>query len=327
MSIRISHRATRGFVMQDRVKQSRAKRSLDAFRTPESDEELERWLKNMVWHHRFTISEVRTATGLSADEVGDALDRFDIRSDNRPQRAADAPLLVLPYPGGRHPRVGFIDGCVRPQRETKLSVFAPWGRFGVRRARRAGGDSAQRRAVARSAVSGHTRTSTPCGRARGSIWNSSNGRERPSGGYVCIRTLPNGVIFSTTAQPHRDSVRLKMELTNGSDEPLSNLRVQNCVMLKGAPEFAQQTDDNKFISAPYVAVRSAAGNRWVITAWEPCERPWTNPPCPCMHSDPQFADCAPGESDRLQGWLSFYEGTDIEAEIKRIDATGWRAGP
>ena len=35
---------------------------------------------------------------------------------------------MLPYPGGRHPRLGFLDGAIRPQRETKVSVFAPWER-------------------------------------------------------------------------------------------------------------------------------------------------------------------------------------------------------
>lgn len=65
------------------------------------------------------------------------------------------------------------------------------------------------------------------------------------------------------------------------------------------------------------------GNRWVITAWEPCHRPWGNAKCPCLHSDPKFPDCDPGETVRLKGWLSFYEGADVEAEFKRIEAAGW----
>jgi hypothetical protein len=43
-----------------------------------------------------------------------------------------------------------------------------------------------------------------------------------------------------------------------------------------------------------------------------------------MHSDPQFPDCAPGETQRIYGWFSFYEGDDIQAELRRIDETGWR---
>ncbi len=44
----------------------------------------------------------------------------------RPRRKAGEPLLVRPYPGGRHPRIGFLEGAVEPQRETKVSVCSPW---------------------------------------------------------------------------------------------------------------------------------------------------------------------------------------------------------
>ena len=100
--------------------------------------------------------------------------------------------------------------------------------------------------------------------------------------------------------------------------------VQNCVMFKGALEFAQQTNDNKVLREVYAACGSSAGSRWVITAWDPCFRTWANPPVPCLHSDPQFLDCRPGQTQRLRGWLSFYEGEDLEAELRRIEATGWR---
>jgi hypothetical protein len=35
-------------------------------------------------------------------------------------------LLVLPYPDDRRLRIGFLDGAVRPQRETKVSVLTLW---------------------------------------------------------------------------------------------------------------------------------------------------------------------------------------------------------
>jgi hypothetical protein len=114
-----------------------------------------------------------------------------------------------------------------------------------------------------------------------------------------------------------------MWLTNGTQETLSDLRVQNCVMLKGAAGFDQQTNDNKFFLGPYVACHSPDRKRWIITAWKPLHRGWANAPCPCLHSDPKFPDCAPGETQRLRGWLSFYEGTEIEAELARIEALDW----
>jgi len=47
---------------------------------------------------------------------------------------------------------------------------------------------------------------------------------------------------------------------------------------------------------------------------------------PCLHSDPKFPDCPPGQARRLTGWLSFYQGTNIAAELERIEKNGWRAG-
>src|SRR5262249_11752718 len=91
-----------------------------------SDADLRYWLGNMAIHHRFALPEMGAALGLTADEVAAALKRLDIDPARTPRRAPDAPLLVLPYPGGRHPRVGFLDGAICPQRETKVSVFTPW---------------------------------------------------------------------------------------------------------------------------------------------------------------------------------------------------------
>jgi hypothetical protein len=114
-----------------------------------------------------------------------------------------------------------------------------------------------------------------------------------------------------------------MWLTNGTNDTLTGLRVQNCVMFKGSPEFAALHNDNKVFKSPYAACRSMSGARFVITAWTPCERTWGNINCPCMHSDPQFPDCEPGKTVELHGWLSFYEGDDLPAELKRLDGLNW----
>jgi hypothetical protein len=106
---------------------------------------------------------------------------------------------------------------------------------------------------------------------------------------------------------------------NGTKEKLTDLRVQICVMPKMAKGFDQQTNDNKIFTNPYVACRSSDGKKWIITAWENCHRPWGNPQCPCFHCDPKFPDLEPGQTHRLRGWLSFYEGTDVLAEFERIE--------
>lgn len=95
-------------------------------RKPTNETDLRYWLENMIWHHRFTPAGVSEATGLTLDQVNAALKKLGITPANKPKRSKEATLLVLPYPGGRHPRIGFLDGAVRPQRETKISVFTPW---------------------------------------------------------------------------------------------------------------------------------------------------------------------------------------------------------
>jgi len=116
---------------------------------------------------------------------------------------------------------------------------------------------------------------------------------------------------------------MEMWLRNGTPATLRDLRVQNCVMLKGAKGFERQTNENKVFASPYVACRSDDGKQWIITAWVPPQRIWANAPVPCLHADPKFPDCPPGGTRRIRGWLSCYEGEDIQAEFRRIERTNW----
>jgi hypothetical protein len=288
-------------------------------RKPKEDAELRYWLQNMVWHHRYNTTEISDATGLTADEVQAALKRFEIAPETKPKRKPDATLLVLPYPGGRHPRIGFLDGAVRPQRETKISVFTPWdaSSYVVVDVPEAIWSNLGLTYLA------HTHVPT--------IWTKQNielealeWNRRTDGTLDIERKLPNGIAFGVKVAPRTDSVRMEMWLSNGTKETLSDLRVQMCTMLKGAKGFEEQTSENKVSAKPYVAARCKEGKRWIITAWEPCHRAWDNAKCPCLHSDPKFPDAAPGQTKRLRGWLSFYEGTDVQAEFRRIEKTGWQ---
>lgn len=232
-------------------------------------------------------------------------------------------LLVLPDPGGRHPRIGFRDGAIRPQRETKVSVFTPWKDGGYVVA-----DTPEAIWVATDGgrellYLAHTHVPT--------MWSKQHVELKPlewqrhaDGVLEIERLLPNQVAFGAKITPRTDAVVMDLWIRNGTKAVLRGLRVQNCVMLKNAPEFAQQGTGNKRLQNPYVACHNKSEDRWVITAWEYCTRPWGNAYCPCMHSDPQFPDCVPGETQKLRGWLSFYEGTDIDGELARIEKLGWR---
>ena len=283
-------------------------------RPPKDDEDLRTWLESMVWHHGFTTDEIRAATGLTAQEIEAAQKRFAIAQNTRPARVDDT-LKVLPYPGGRHPRTGFLDGAIDPQRETKVSVFTPW-------------DDASYVVVdvpeAIRCQSGllylaHTHVPT--------LWTKKEitlrrleWRRLPNGTLESERVLPNNVAFGARVIPAQDAVRFELWLRNGSEEKLTDLRVQNCVMLKAAEGFTAQTNENKRLENSFAVARSADKRRWIITAWERCQRAWANAPVPCLHSDPKFPDCAPGQTERLHGWLWFYEGDAIDAELARLKA-------
>src|SRR5882724_9884603 len=88
-------------------------------RRPANEGDLRFWIRNMATH-RYSVSEMSEVIGLSTNEVTAALRGLAIQ----PARASNV-LMVLPYPGGRHPRIGFLDGAIDPQRETKFSVFTP----------------------------------------------------------------------------------------------------------------------------------------------------------------------------------------------------------
>jgi len=289
------------------------------YRKPVGDEELEYWLQNMVWHHGFNTDEITVATGLKPLEIDAALKKFDITAQNKPKRKAGAPVRVLPFPGGRHPRIGFLEGAIRPQRETKISVFTPWNEkdYVVVDVPEAIWSNLGLTYLA------HTHVDT--------IWTKQNidlkkleWKRGDDGTLEFKRELPNGISFGTKVVPRKDSVHMEMWLTNGTNQKLTDMRVQNCVMLKSATGFNALSIENKVMKTPYVACRSEDGTKWIITAWNPCHRPWANAKCPCLHSDPKFPDCDPGETKHLIGWLSFFQGKDIFSEFKRIEATGWR---
>ena len=101
---------------------------------------------------------------------------------------------------------------------------------------------------------------------------------------------------------------MELWLRNGTDEPLSRLRTQICVLLKGTPDFNEQTTANKVFGKTAAAARSKSANRWIVTEWERCGRTWGNAQCPCVHSDPVLPDCPPNETVRVSGRLWFVEG-------------------
>ena len=265
--------------------------------------ELPYWIVNMR-AHRYSSAEAALVCGEPAPEV-----------ENIPP-AASAPregnaLVVRPYPGGRHPRIGFLDGAIDPMRGTKASIFLPW-------------DPASYVVVdLPEAVFtnlgllflAHTHVPT--------IWNDRNitienvdWRRLPGGGLTSHWVLPNGVGFGASIEPRERTAEMELFLENGTAQPLTSIRAQICVLLKSASGFNAQADDNKVLRKPIAGVRD--GNRWILTSWQNCGRVWTNAPVPCFHSDPLLPDCAPGQTVRVHGRLWFHDGPDMGGEPEGV---------
>jgi hypothetical protein len=273
--------------------------------------ERDRWLDNMIVDHRFSAEEVRMATGLTHPEAAAEVRR---RALNIPDSAKG--VRVLPYPGGRHPRRGFLDGAIDPQRETKISVFAPWkdGGYVVVDVPEAVFSNLGLTYLA------HTHIPT--------IWDQQSlvlprlEWTQTADGMSVRRELPNGIQLASQVTRRDDGVDMKIELTNGTAEPLTGLRVQVCTMLTGAVDFNCQQPLETIVEGPNIAVRGSdpggtLSRRWIVTHWTPNQRVWTNPPVPCIHSDPIFPDCAPGKTVAVSGSLRFYEGDNVLSLFSR----------
>ncbi len=283
-------------------------------------QELRYWLANMNAHH-FTAEEVGLSLGLSTNAAGALIDsshsdaEFAATSFDPPNAGQ---IVVLPYPGGRHPRIGFLEGAVRPQRETKISVFAPWqdgGYLVVDLPEAVWHHQDGKRQLLYLA---HTHVPT--------IWDKQGVRlprqewdRDAKTGLSLTREFPNKVAMTSRAKVADGGVRLEFRVTNHSTAPLTGLHIQMCGMLKGLTGFAEQTNDNKVFSAPFATCRNSRGNRWVVLGFDHCVRAWGNARCPCLHADPQVPDCAPGETQIVHGWVSFFEGEEIAGELQRLE--------
>ena len=71
------------------------------------------WMNNMIGYHQFTDQEIHWATGMELSEIQKM--RNEMKKGGLLKTSFDKDSLkLLPYPGGRHPRIGFLDGAIRP---------------------------------------------------------------------------------------------------------------------------------------------------------------------------------------------------------------------
>ena len=252
-----------------------------------TQQELPYW-RGVMRQHGYSATEASRVSGMPETQA-------------EPERVVGPKLL--PYPGGRHMRIGFLEGAVSPMRGTKASVFLPWAGAGyvvvdIPEAIMADG---------KIEFLGHTHIPTKWDEKNIPISNRDWLRNT-DGSLSSEWALPDKVTIGASIRLNGQVVYMECWIRNGSEETLRNMRAQVCVMFKGAPAFAAQTNANKTLATPRAVVRSVDNQRWIATEWEDCQRVWGNERCPCMHSDPKFPDCAPGETVRRKGRLWFGTG-------------------
>jgi len=272
------------------------------------------WLENMIGHHGYTLDEAALVCDYPVSLIERRLERLDLSQTTASCRGGISGVKVLPYPGGRHPRIGNRGAAVDPLRGTKATIFAPW---------QDGGYVVVDLPEALFSNLGLTFLAHRDPNAL-SIWDRSyNTIENvdwtplPTGALVYQRNLPNRIRFGGRIEPGKECARLQIWVENGTDQPLTGLRAQVCVMLKAATGFNAQTNDNKIFRNGIAAVRCNKGDRWILVAFDEQSHTWGHPQVPCMHSDPALPDAAPGEQVGVEGRLWFYEGTDIEGQMTR----------
>lgn len=265
------------------------------------------WVENMMRYHKYTELEAAAVAGYSVETLQQRTPRPLAPSIE----AAPSVLRVLPYPGGRHPRVGFLDGAVDPLRGTKASVFPPWEDVGYAVVDLPEAIFANDELL----FLAHTHVPTIWDKQHTYIDNVDWQRS-PRGELRSRWELPNKVRFGARVTPDESGADLELWLENGTEKPLTGLRTQVCVMLKGMPDFAAQNQEGKRYENGVAAAPSADGTRWVLVAFDRCGRTWGNPSCPCIHSDPVLPDCSPGQTVSVSGRLWFQEGESVDAQIQ-----------
>ena len=276
------------------------------------------WLECMRVHHGYTWEEAATVMGWSPRETEAAATRLGIGAHGSASSVtgADGRVRVLPYPGGRHPRIGFLDGAIDPQRGTKVSLFPPWkdGGYVVLDLPEAIFSNLGLAYLA------HTHVATIWTEKGVAIENVDWKRE-PAGGLSSSWLLPNGIGFGARVEPRSDGANFVLWLTNGTPARLERLRTQVCLMLKGAPGFTAQNQTGKAFGNPWVVAKASNAERYILLAFQRCGRTWGGERCPCIHSDPILPDAEPGARVAVRGALRFHEGPGLDDARRALVAS------
>lgn len=173
-------------------------------------------------------------------------------------------------------------------------------------------------------------------------------------GIAFERTLPSGIAFGgKVTRGNNSTVDLELHIHNGSKKDLKRITLQTCAFLRAIKEFANYSQDNKFVHVaddgwipmneaakrnngpakyrvgwrtsgksvadlPVSVVVSSEAERLAAMTWfDDTLSMVGNPRHPCFHTDPKFPDLAAGERASIRGKLIFFEGPLAEFDFSK----------
>ncbi|MEO2046652.1 MAG: hypothetical protein ABGX16_08770 [Pirellulales bacterium] len=179
--------------------------------------------------------------------------------------------------------------------------------------------------------------------------------KKVSGGIGFDRTLPNNISFGgRVTRGVGPTVDLELHISNESQQELTQITLQTCTFLRSIQEFADYSQDNKFVHTPatgWTPMQVASTSKEVAgdyrVGWRtsgklvadlPCAvvisnrakrlvaMTWFkdtlslvgNPGHPCFHADPKFPDLPSGASASIRGKLIFFDGPLADFEFQNF---------
>jgi len=174
-------------------------------------------------------------------------------------------------------------------------------------------------------------------------------------GLAFDRVLPSGVCFGgSVVQVGRSEVQMELHMEDGSAQELTNINLRTCLYLRAVKEFADFTNENKFVhlsdggwvrlaelpstgygdrlpahgeeirifcDLPLALCVSNEAQRLVAMTWfEDTFQMGGNPARPCLHADPVMPDLQPGDTAAVYGKLIFFAGSPDQF------LAAWKAG-
>jgi hypothetical protein len=261
--------------------------------------------------HQYAFEEIGEVVGWSPSEVHLQMNRKNLLPIKETLKS-EGRVLTLPFPGGRHPRKGLQEEAIAPMRGTKVSLFPPWDQGGYVVI------DFPEAIHSNLGLTFQAHTHEPTVVDEKNEWlENIDWTLNEDGSLEYKRPLPISISFGAKVIPDATGAALEIWVFNGTQQPLTQLKVEVCGLLKAATGFNHQIAENKMFDPPVAAVHTADRQKWILMAFEKTGTVSGNPQIPSIDSILSFPTCPPGETVKSRGQVWFYQGSNVIGEIQK----------